>query len=611
MKLSTGALDHRAWVLVTAAVLLGILAALYATSRQTEQVIVLLVPNKASFTQPVTQAWMGAAREEGLPVVAMTDDEFLRYGGNRSAFAGVILPDSVHQRASDLLVNLLHTYVEAGGSLFIAFDAALLDANDGTYAAGQSRLSPLAGVRYALYNQLRSMTYAKGPVYGSRESESRLGIQPGKLDFTNSSLAPLGELTTYGYERLEHSFFRTEGGSGATTLLRSAEDDVIVGENRFGKGSVLFANLPLGYLKTRTDGYLLHRLLRHFAIDMLRQPHLAPVPNAKGGLVLNLHIDSNAAQAPLLELEKAGWFDEGPFSLHVTAGPDASRVGDGLGLNLDANGEMQAFFKRQVARGHEVGNHGGWIHNVFGEQANETNRNEFEPFLELNNRSITPIVGKAVRSYSAPMGNQPVWATRWLHSNGFQAHYFTGDVGLGPTRSFYDGKRPASAIWAFPVSNFLKIATFEELDSREPPLEASDIALFLTSLSRYVADYRVARLFYFHPPASTRYASALDIFMTQARELTADQRFRWYTMEGLAAFLNRREQAHWRIIIAANSSRSLVASSTTGLQELSWVFPRSRSMQFRVVQGNATLRQEGDEWIVTAGDCTTLEVQMQ
>ena len=70
-----------------------------------------------------------------------------------------------------------------------------------------------------------------------------------------------------------------------------------------GQGTVLFANLPLGYLKTQTDSYLLHRLLSHFAVAMAQQPTLASTPQAQGGMVLNLHVDSNAAQTPLAMLE--------------------------------------------------------------------------------------------------------------------------------------------------------------------------------------------------------------------------------------------------------------------------------------------------------------------
>lgn len=608
--MSLSRLAPRVWALLAAVVLTGVLAALYAAAPIPQRALVLLVPDRAALQEPAAQAWIDAANEEGLPLVAMTDDEFMRYSGNRGDIPGVVLPDTVHKRANDLLVSLLHSYVTAGGKLLVAFDAGLLDAQTGTYAPGQSRLSRLVGVRYGMYSDLRDLTIASGAVYGTRETEKELRLQAGKLDFKYSSHPHLGELTTYGYVRLTHNYFRTGTSYGGKALMKSFDGDVVVGRNRFGKGEVLFANLPLGYLKTRTDGYMLHRLLSHFATDMAALPRLVPVPNAQGGLVLNLHIDSNAAQAPLLQLEKWGWFNTGPFSMHVTAGPDTYEPGDRMGLDIDHNPVMQDFLRRMTAKGHEMGNHGGWIHDVFGDDAKANNRAAFEPWLDLNNRAMSSAVGKPMRVYSAPQGNQPVWATKWLERNNFKAYYFTGDTGLGPTRSYYEGKRPQRILWAFPVSNLLKIATFEELDHPRTPLTATDIGGFLIQLSQYVADHRVARLFYFHPPAAPRYTAVMEGLMAEAKRLADAGRFRWYAMEYLADFMTRREMTTWSVV-QEGRSLTLRASNPQGLQELAWVFPAESARNVEVRKGKATVRKQDGEWVITAGGGSELVVSLR
>jgi hypothetical protein len=606
------ALTPRAWVLAAAVALMGLLGLLYAASPQVPHALVLLVPDAAALERPEAQAWVDAAREEGLPLVPMTDDEFMRFSGDRHAIPGVILPDTVHKAASDLLVNQLHGYVSGGGKLFVAFDAAVLNTQSGGYASGQSRLSRLVGVRYAMYDDLRDLTIARGAVYGTRETEKALGLQPGKLDFKYSSHPHLGELTTYGYVRLHHNYFRTGVSLGGQGLLNSFDGDVIVGRNRFGKGEVLFANLPLGYLKTRTDAYMLHRLLGHFSNDVAKLPRLTPVPGGQGGLVLNLHIDSNAAQAPLLQLEQWGWFKDGPFSMHVTAGPDTYEPGDQLGLDLNNNPVMRDFLRRQAALGHEMGNHGGWNHDIFGDTANEGNRAQFEPWLALNNEAMSRALGKPMRVYSAPQGNQPVWATRWLEKNGFKAYYFTGDTGLGPTRSYYEGKRPQPILWAFPVSNLLKIATFEELDHPKTPLNAEDIGNFLIRLSNYAADNRVARLFYFHPPAAPRYAAVMDGFMAEARKLSQQGRFRWYTMERLADFMTRREATQWQVERRSGARGYVLhASNPAGLQELAWTFPAAMGARAEVRKGQASVQRTGDQWVVLAGEGRELAVEFR
>lgn len=593
-------LSPRFWALGVALVLTCALALLYAASPVPPWALVLLVPDEAALRQPAAQAWIDAAAEEGYPLVTMTDDEFMRFSGNRRSIPGVILPDTVHPRASDLLVSQLHSYVNAGGRLMITFDAGLLAAETGTYAPGESRLSRLAGVRYAMYGDLRDMTIARGAVYGTHRTEEALRLQPGKLDFKYSSHPDLGELATYGYARLEHNFFRTGISYGAESLVKSFNGDVVVGVNRVGQGQVLFANLPLGYLKTRTDGYMLHSLLGHFGGVMAGLPRLTPVPAGQGGMVLNLHIDSSHAQAPLLQLEQWGWFKSGPFSMHVTAGPDTVEFGDRIGLDLNNNTVMQEFLRRQAALGHEMGNHGGWNHDIFGGDATEDNRAEFEPWLQLNHEAMTRALGKPVRVYSAPQGNQPVWATHWLERNGFKAYYFTGDTGLGPTRSYYEGRRPRPILWAFPVSNLLRVATFEELDHPRTPLSAEDIGAFLARLSNFVADNRVARMFYFHPPAAPRYAAVMDGFMAEANRLARLKRFRWYTMEQLADFLTRREKAQWRIVQEGRGF-TLRASNPDGLHELAWVFPASHVQGVEVRRGTATVLKQDGEWLVTAG----------
>jgi Polysaccharide deacetylase len=296
--------------------------------------------------------------------------------------------------------------------------------------------------------------------------------------------------------------------------------------------------------------------------------------------------------------------------MHVTAGPDTSRPGDRLGLDIDNNTEMQAFLRRMAALGHEVGSHGGWNHNIFGYNANADNEAEYRPYLELNHESISRTMGTPVSSYSAPMGNQPVWATHWLERQGVKAYYFTGDAGLGPTRSYFEGKRPASTVWAFPVTHFRTIATFEELDLPRVAQQADAFTQFLGSLAGFVAEQRVARMFYFHPPALPLFHSAMGALFRQAAQLQGEDRFRWYTMERLAVFLSRREKVQWAVTEAPGRSRRLLASSTESLQELTWVVPGGGVRQIAVVQGVAQLRKDGADWLVTAGDCQTLELEL-
>ena len=571
--------------------------------------IVLLIPDANALPLPVTRAWLDAAQEEGLAVTPMTANEFIWAQANHTPMAGVLLPDSVHRQASDLLVNTLSQYVAQGGPLMVTFDAALFNLQTQTYADTASRLSHLVGMRYGLYEQLQNDTIAQSPVYASRLAEQALRIQPGKLDFGTQDSDDWGELTTYAYPHLVYSHYLTEPLAPVQTLLRAEDDTPIVSTHVHGQGKVLFANVPLGYLKTRTDSYLLHRLLAFFASDMVRQPSLSATPQAQGGIVLNLHVDSNASQEPLAELERAGWFDDGPYSIHVTAGPDAIRAADGLGLNLPHNPWMQAFLKRQHAQGHEIGNHGGWVHNVFGYQANESNQSEFEPYLDRNHASVSTTIGELAKVYSAPMGNQPSWATAWLSNKGFKAYYATSDTGLGPTRSFIH-EQPAthSGLWTFPISNFKRIATFDEV--QEQGMAEIEITDFIRLLLDHVSEQHMARLFYFHPAASPHFEKTLHTIQSEVKKLKAQGQFRWYSMAELSNFMNRRQDVRWQIRSPTPQGlQEISASSSSSLQDMTWVFPAHTAQDIRITEGQGTLRQNKDEWLLVAGPSTSLKVQ--
>lgn len=603
----------RLWIAagIGTVVLAMILLALQARSAglPERQSLVLLIPDSSALAHPVTQAWLHAAQEEGIALTPMTDNEFIRASADARALPGVLLPDTVHPQATDILVSGLTQYVARGGKLFVTFDAALRTPPHNHYAQATSRLSHLVGLRYALYARLQGKTLNESPVFASREAERVLGIQPGKLDFTDEGLDSWGELTTYGYEHLVYGHFRTEPLSAVQTFLRARDGDPVVTLNAYGKGQVLFANLPLGYLKTRTDSYLLHRLLGYFNADLVGLPSLSAAPQALGGIVLNLHVDSNAAQAPLAEMEKSGWFNHGPYSIHVTAGPDVTTAGDGLGLNLPHNPWMQSFLQRQHARGHEIGNHGGWTHNLFGYHADAGNALTFEPYLELNHDSVSATIGASATSYSAPMGNHPSWVTDWLQKKGFKGYYSTSDNGLGPTRSFSNGQPPAHhGLWTFPITNFKRIATFDEMADEETQQE--EIAAFIDQLLTHVSRQHVIRLFYFHPPALLKFPKSLKSIQTVGKRLEKTGRFRWYTMAALSDFMSRREAVQWETrLLPAPGDRELSARSKTTLKDMSWLIPAGGVQEIRITQGQGTVRQSGNHWLVTAGDTSTLQVQ--
>ena len=168
------------------------------------------------------------------------------------------------------------------------------------------RLSDLVGVSYALYDKYKKNTMPLDQVWGTQQTMEELGIPPGKyIPLASESETPgwLQQVSwnadpahisserkftfaRYLYNDLRYPAFRTSGAYDGTPLLES-RNGLVAGQKKHGTGDVLFVNLPLGYLKSRTDGLLLHSFLHYFAQQVLHLPYLAPVPDGTGGLVLN------------------------------------------------------------------------------------------------------------------------------------------------------------------------------------------------------------------------------------------------------------------------------------------------------------------------------------
>jgi hypothetical protein len=293
--------------------------------RSTADRLLLLVPDGTSYSDPKVTVWTDAGNEEGLHVVPIHDSEFLRPFMGELQCAGVILPDSIHQKASDLFIASLRRFVAQGGKLMLVYDAGTLSLN-GSYAAKRSRLSDLAGVDYALYDTLGDKTTQWSSIKGTSAVVSEMEIPPGKYypfrsetgasDPARAAKAsnPAStevELRRYKYGELLYPNFVTSGQYSGEALFQS-KVGIVAGEHAYESGSVFFVNLPLGYLKANTDGLPMHAFLKYFAQHVLALPYLASVPDGVGGLVLNWHVDSNAAIKPLQQMNTWSLLKQGP-----------------------------------------------------------------------------------------------------------------------------------------------------------------------------------------------------------------------------------------------------------------------------------------------------------
>ncbi|MDP2819448.1 MAG: hypothetical protein Q8O29_14515 [Polaromonas sp.] len=653
--------------------------------------LMLLVPDGQQLVSPEVTAWIDAASEDGLRLQPVTDSEFMALGPAALKYGGLVLPDVLHPIATEALLKAVRDYTSAGGNTLLVHDFGIfaLDGNQKpTYAIPSARLSDLAGVDYGLYHALREQSTAIGPVTAMRSTMRALQVPPGKsiayvadanrdaalatvsatappapaataaVDTPTTYLAestppasagsglpsapmPGDVLETYsGYllGELKYSSFVTRGAFTGKTLATSPQAGLVAGLNKVGRGQVLFVNLPLTYLKVaRTDGLPLHGFLHYFAHNVLQLARLSPVPNAVPGLTLDWHLDSFTAQQPTLTLEKLGIFDDGPFSIDMTAGPDAVTVGDGKGWNLDNNPVAQDILRRFAKKGHAIGSHGGWNHDYYGLNVNESNRATFLPYLEQNVASIRntvshalrpylglttstpPVVpssflplvqkirafidstfGPPMRQYSPPVGNNPTWAMDWLEQQGVVAVYFGGHTGLGPTRQYREGQLRNPGLWVFPVTPAGRYATFEEFQVNKVPKQ--EVIDWYRDSVDFAVNHNTTRMIYMHPNGANVWPDVLQDLLAYAKAKGPEQ-FRWYTMTRLADFMTMRQAVVWTEQRDAAGTSLFEASHLHSLEEMVWLLPKSRYTGQPVsTYGNVSVSDRGTHWAVKAGN---------
>ncbi len=646
--------------------------------------LMLLVPDGQMLDSPEVTAWIDAASEDGVRLQPVTDRQFMALGPEALKYAGLVLPDMLHPIATEALLKAVRDFTTAGGSTMLVHDFGIfaLDGNQKpTYAIPRARLSDLAGVDYGLYDALREKSTVIGPVTAMRSTLRALQVPPGKsipyvandVPAASSADAPAtplmpSPLATYlpestatelatgsspgaavsedvldtysGYllGQLKYSSFVTRGEFSGKTLATSPHAGLVSGLNKVGRGQVLFVNLPLTYLKVvRTDGLPLHGFLHYFAHNVLQLAQLSAVPNAVPGLTLDWHLDSFTAQQPTLTLEKLGIFDDGPFSIDMTAGPDAVTDGDGKGWNLDNNPVAQDILRRFSKKGHAIGSHGGWNHDYYGLNANESNRATFLPYLEKNVASIKRTVshalrpylglttstphgvpdaflpfvqkiktlidwafGPPMRQYSPPVGNNPTWAMDWLEQQGVVAVYFGGHTGLGPTRQYRDGQLRNPNLWVFPVTPAGQYATFEEFQVNKVPKQKV-INWYRDSVD-FAVKHNTTRMIYMHPNGANVWPDVLQDLLAYAKAKGPAQ-FRWYTMTRLADFMTSRQAVAWTEKRDAAGVSQFEVSHPDSLNEMVWMLPKSRYAGLPMsTDGNVSVSDRGTHWAVKAGN---------
>ncbi len=517
----------------------------------------------------VLNAYKSVLKEEGIPFKIIDVVELLNKNPKEiiKFVPAVILPDRITTSMPEDVKYWFADYVKSGGNIFVVYDAGVKDINN--LYREKPLFTHITGVNYCLYKKFRDRAYSLGKFRFKREILKNLDIPPGKTINNFLSGYKYGILTyPVALNKIE-----AENINVLATVVVGNKQYVGVALRDFGKGHSFYVNLPLGFLKANSDDLPLRAMLRFFLHEVAVVPYIVNVPDNKGGLVINWHIDSSLDWKSIPMMIKKGYYSKHlTYSSHVTAGDFLEKPGDGLGF--DACGKGKKYLKMLKPYG-ITGSHGGWAHNWFARKLKngEFTREEIKRYIKINNECLEKVLNYKIVEYSAPIGvfPQPVSA-QILEELGMVAYYYTGDSGSFPNKTFFNGKKVSDKLYAFPVMVNGKNASFYEM--WKSGMKEEDVQKWLYSVVDFVVNRRTIRLIYSHPYDIPLYPKAIRNFIRYAEKKVIEKELYVIPMYAFYSYLNRFSKTVFAFVYRGDRLEILL-ENREGLNNIPIAIPKN------------------------------------
>lgn len=547
-------------------------AALLATDTGTEQAKLILA------------AYEQVLREEGFPYRVISGAELDGYGGRglKENFEALIVPEYLNAVMTPESAGVISAYVtQHGGQVLLSFDPATVSPDAGPLP--KPLLAELAGVHYFWQAGGQTPAYAGDWMFPTPGRGLEWGVTPGKLDRGNA-------VGSYSYGRLKFEHSRAvnlDAGVVACDRSTGVENPVITSKRYESGGAVIYAGIPSGKYKLRSDDLTLRSVLRSFLIKTARVPRLVNSPGGRGGVVFNLHICSGAYFRPLLVMMMQGLFQSDlPFSIHVTAGPDTYKFGDGMGFFAASQYRGRPVLEVLQNYG-EIGSHGGWAHNFFAYNLQYLTRDRAFQLIDWNSDALEEVTGRKVVEYSAPGGNHPFWVNAGLEERGVRAYYYAGDTGSAPTHPRLNEQYGGDKMWAFPITPYREFASLEEME--RGGVKPEEVRQWMEDLIDFTIKEKAIRMIYTHPSDTSFGLDAMRAFENKALSEQKNDRLVVASMVHFADFLNRHARTRFTIARQEGGGYVIDLENQAGLKDIT----------VAVYAGE-------EEQVVTGGDVETL-----
>ncbi len=504
------------------------------------RVLIAYQPDHLKTAPHILAAYQSVLEEEGVSCKGVEIGELLKLKADKLVRTTpvLILPDTLLQNVPEELDVWIDQYLTKGGNVILSYDVGVKDPN-GLFLK-RAALAHIVGLNYITYATTGPAAYELGAVrFSSEAGRDFFQIPPGKtVDGVWLSSYTYGALD-YPIARNEALWNIPEKNIYAYGVTKKQEKFPLLTLADYGKGKVLYINLPLGYLKAYSDDLPMRSILRTFLFEVVGMPHVMNVEQGRGGIVLNWHVDSDIEHISLPYLLAKGIFrKEIAASIHVTAGNFFLKPGDDTGFAADKRGRHLVLALKEYGR---IGSHGGWAHNWFSENVSNGTfkEKEIREYIAKNNESLEKIVGYKVIEYAAPNGAHPQpAATKALEALGIIAYYYVGDTGSVPNRVFANGQMVSDKVIAFPIMPLGKYGSIWEIKALGKTPEKVVEEWFSSTLD-YVVKNKTVRLIYSHPYDYQNYPAVMDKFFDTVVRMQAEQEITVRPMSEYAKFFLR------------------------------------------------------------------------
>ncbi|MCF7815072.1 MAG: polysaccharide deacetylase family protein [Candidatus Cloacimonetes bacterium] len=523
----------------------------------------------------IKKAYESVLEEEGVPFRWETHGNLWRQSPEKVLKKSNVLlfPDYLTEQIPYEFSVWVEDFIDLGGNVFIVYNCGTREDN-GSYRE-KAVFTRLLGLNYITYNEYNSLAFQMANIrFKDQQAVDLFEIPCGKMDeeFT---------LTGYQYGKLSYPVAKVDINfvDNKKVYASSVYEDGKILPNTFhkkqGKGNVLFANIPLGYLKAYgSDDLLIRTFLRVFLFDISHIPYLCNTPLNKGGIVINWHIDNYREIKNINRFEKLGFLRKSlPSSFHITAGDFVNEEGDEMGFDASRHPDLI----RKMMQYGAIGSHGGWAHNWFADRLvdNDLSPEEIEYYVKLNSQVLSMITHYDIKEYAAPNGVHPQpLMTRILEKLGFTCYYYPGDSGSRPNRTFSHGKMVSEKVIAFPVMPFHRMVSVQELGWADVSVDR--YRKWLDGSLDYVVTNRTIFLCYSHLydfEDNPQYIESFQDFLDRMEILKGEDKLIVKPMSYFTDFIHKMLQTKYNFILRDNLM-VVELSNPQGLEGISVAIPK-------------------------------------